>query len=348
MKYCLAFLFLVVGYIFGTACIAEDRLVARTSLILKHPPINKSIGNPVHCLAFLKEDSWLATGATSGIHVWDARTGDLLHTLEADERSVDALAQDAQGKRLISGGASGVIRVWDARTLKPMAKLGQTSGAVRSLAISANGRLLATASPNSPPSPGNEPFGILFWDLTTNELVQRIELPPPTFGSTALAFLDDNHIVAAQDRCFRLIDVQKGSVVKVVEMHSLPRTIGCLAINSEGQLVTGVFEARLRLWNTNDWKQLLAWDAHHKQPSPRCGVSAVSFSPDGTHVLSGGLDGTVCVWEATTGRQLLELDGRGASTNGWVTGVAMASNNRLLSATHFGGSATIWRLEIEK
>jgi hypothetical protein len=56
----------------------------------------------------------------------------------------------------------------------------------------------------------------------------------------------------------------------------------------------------------------------------------------------------VCVWAAATGRPLLDLDGRGESNSGWITGVAMTADNRLLAATHFGGTATIWRLEKEE
>jgi WD40 repeat protein len=345
MRFSLTFLLVSACWIGAATCAAEDRLVVGDPVVLKHPPINKSIGNPVHCLVFLQDDARLATGATSGVHVWDAKSGELLQTLETDERSTDALAQDALGKHLISGGASGVIKIWDARTLKPVATLGQTPGAVRSLAISPNAKLLASASPNPPPSSAEQFFGIQLWDLTTNQLSRQIELPQAAFGSTVVVFLNDQQVLAAQDRSFRLIDVQQGKVIKTIERPELPRTIGCLAVDRDGQLATGVFEPKLRLWNTRDWKQTLAWEAHDKQQPPRSGVSAASFSPDGKYLLSGGLDGQVCVWDPATGRRLLELDARGGSTSGWVTGVAMSRNNRLLAATHFGGTATMWRLE---
>lgn len=329
---------------------ADERLVASAPLILKHPPINKSIGNPVHCLSFLNEGKLLATGATSGVHVWDTTSGELQQTLEVDDRSVDALTQDARGTRLVAGGAAGVIKVWDARTLKLVATLGPAPAAVRSLTISPDGKLLASASPNASSSAEDEPFALLLWDLTTNQLLRRIEQPRPAFGTVSLGFIrNGEQLIAAQDRSFRIIDVQKGAAIKTIDLPDLPRTIGCLAVDDDGKrLATGVFEARLRLWDTFDWKQSLAWDAHDKQSPPRRGVSAVSFSPDGKYVLSGGLDGLVCVWDAATGRQLLELDGRGESTSGWITSVGLSPNNRFLAATHFGGTATIWRLENEK
>jgi WD40 repeat protein len=327
----------------------EERLTAGPPLVLKHPPINKSIGNPVHCLSFLDDGALLATGATSGVHVWDTRSGELQQTLEVDQRSVEVLVQDPRGQRLVAGGASGVIKVWDARTLKPVATLGPTNAAVSSLAISSDAKVLASASPNAPSSTADEPFAVVLWDLTANELLRKVELPRPAFGATSLSFLqDDKQLVVAQDRTFRLIDVQQGTVTRTIESPNLPRTIGRMAVDQDGgRLATGVFEARLRLWGTRDWKELRGWEAHDKQLPPRRGVSAVSFSADGKYLVSGGLDGQVCVWEASTGRPLLELDGRGESTSGWITGVALAPNNRLLAATHFGGTATLWRLNAE-
>ena len=347
---CPAFRVALVGCLFldlHGAATAEERLAASEPLVLKHPAINKSIGNPVHCLTFLNDGALLATGATSGVHVWEASSGELKQTLVVDDRSVDALVQDPRGTRLVAGGAKGVIKVWDARTLKPLATLGPTPCAIRSLSISPDAGLLASVSPNPPPPAAEEPFGILLWDLLTNQQLRRIDHPPPAFGSTVVAFLPDGkQLITAQDRTFRLIDVQQGEISRTIELPDLPRTIQCLSIGPEGGLATGVFEAKLRLWDTRDWKQTLAWDAHDKPAAPRRGVSTVSFSPDGKYLLSGGLDGQVCVWDATTGRRLLELDGRGEATNGWVTGVAITADNRLLAATHFGGAATLWRLRM--
>ncbi|KAH7916872.1 WD40 repeat-like protein, partial [Leucogyrophana mollusca] len=35
------------------------------------------------------------------------------------------------------------------------------------------------------------------------------------------------------------------------------------------------------------------------------GVNSVTFSPDGTHIVSGSDDKTICVWDASTGTQIL-------------------------------------------
>jgi WD40 repeat protein len=330
-------------------------LVAGDATVLKHPHINKSVGNPVHCLTFLKGGAWLATGATSGVLVWDTSSGELRQTLEVDERSVDALSLDSRGTRLVAGGASGIIKVWDAHTFQPLATLGPTPGAVRGVAISPDGKLLAGASPNGQLGKTDPEFGILLWDLATGEQVRKLAHPPPEFGTTALAFMaDGQRLLTAQDRTFRLIDVRTGEMLKTVELPALPRSLGSMALSSRvlgsdgRRLATGVFEPRLRLWDAQTFKEVLAWDAHDQQAPPRRGVSTVSYSPDGQYLLSGGMDGMVGVWDGASGRRLLELDASGEATRGWVTGVAMTADNRLLAASHFGGTATVWRIATQK
>jgi hypothetical protein len=56
------------------------------------------------------------------------------------------------------------------------------------------------------------------------------------------------------------------------------------------------------------------------------------------------MDGMACVWDAASGRRLLELDARGETSGKWITAVAMTSDNRRFAAAHYGGSATIWRI----
>jgi WD40 repeat protein len=213
------------------------------------------------------------------------------------------------------------------------------------LSISPDGKLLASASPNGQRGTTDAQFAILLWDLSTGQQLRTIPHPSPAFGATALAFMPDGKLISAQDRTMRLIDVQQGQVAKAIELPALPRTIGTIAVRADGQrLAAGVFEPRLRQWDTQTWREVLAWDAHDKEPPPRRGVSSVSFSPDGKLLLSGGMDGMVCVWEAGAGRRLLELDGRGESSSRWITGVAITPDKRLLAASHFGGAATLWRL----
>lgn len=324
---------------------AEVQLAASSPTVLNHPPINKSAGNPVHSLVFVDGGAALATGAASGVFIWDVASGKVRQTLLVDERGVDTLALEPRGAFLIAGGASGGIKIWDTRTWKEIRSLGPAARAVRGLAISPDGKVLASVSPDGQKGDKDQGFGIILWDLTTGRKLRTLPQPSPAFGATALSFLPDGRkLLAAQDRTFRVWDVEKSEETKAVELRGVVRSLGSMALRGDGRrLATGVFEPRIRVWDTESWKPVLAWDAHDQEAPPRRGVVCVGYSADGKLVLSGGMDGMVCVWEASSGRRLLQLDARNQSS-GWVTGVAMATDGGTLAATHTGGTATIWRI----
>jgi WD40 repeat protein len=323
---------------------AEDRLTAGDPIVLVHPPINKSIGNPVYCLTFLPGGTALATGAASGVLIWDVPSGKLRRTLEVDARGVDTLALDPQGKLLVAGGASGIIKIWDAKTLEPVRTLGPAPGAIQSLSISPDGKLLAAVGPNAKDGVSDKPPDILLWELATGRELPTIPHPSPAFGATALSFLPNGkQFVTAQDRTLRVWDVDGTKPIKTIEMSALPRTFGSIALHGK-RLVAGAYDHKLRLWGTDDWKQVHMWLAHNREPPPRCGVSAVNFSPEGKYVLSGGMDGWVGVWDAASGNRLLELDACAEESARRITGVALTPDGALLAAAHFGGNAVLWRI----
>lgn len=335
----------------------DVQLTASAPVVLQHLPVVRNFDNPVHSLALLNGGTLLATGATtsigasplvptSAVHIWDVARGEERHRLKVDNRGVDALAVDPRGKFLVAGGASGVIKIWDTKTWKEIHTLGPTAGSVRGLAISPDGKILASASPDGQKGKQDPEFGIILWDITTGKKVRTLPLQPPEFGTTLLSFTPDSkRVLSGQDRSVRIWDVATGKEEKSVELRGVIRSLGSMGLRGDGQrLVTGVFEPKIRIWNTESWEEVNAWNAYEEGKPPYRGVACVGYSPDGKFVLSGGMDGRVCVWDASTGRRLLQLDARNKVFGGWITGVVMSSDGTLLAATHIRGTATIWRI----
>jgi WD40 repeat protein/serine/threonine protein kinase len=67
-------------------------------------------------------------------------------------------------------------------------------------------------------------------------------------------------------------------------------------------------------------------------------LTGVCFSPDGTRLASGLLDGAVLLWDARTGRQLLELKGNDVT----ASSVALSPDGRSLASGSFDGTVRIW------
>jgi WD40 repeat protein len=80
------------------------------------------------------------------------------------------------------------------------------------------------------------------------------------------------------------------------------------------------------------------WDAvrgEHVRTISDC-VYNVDFSPDGQQIASAS-SGTVKVWDATTGRELLTLPGRDR-----MECVAFSPNGRLIASGSFRGTIRLW------
>jgi WD40 repeat protein len=77
----------------------------------------------------------------------------------------------------------------------------------------------------------------------------------------------------------------------------------------------------------------------HKGP-----VSGLVFSPDGKHLVSGGQDKTVRVWDSETGRQLFTL----AEHKGPVTSLAISADGKSLASTSQDKTVKLWNMETGK
>ena len=71
----------------------------------------------------------------------------------------------------------------------------------------------------------------------------------------------------------------------------LSEPLHALSCSPDGALCAGgTPTGALLLWQTATGKLLRTWHAHHKA------VAALAFAPDGSWLVSGGEDTTVCVW----------------------------------------------------
>ena len=68
-------------------------------------------------------------------------------------------------------------------------------------------------------------------------------------------------------------------------------------------------------------------------------VWAAAYSPDGTRIATGSIDGTARIWDTASGKELLTLQ---APAQGAVNSVAFSPNGKFLATGSDDGSARIW------
>jgi WD40 repeat protein len=100
----------------------------------------------------------------STVNIWDAKTGELLATLDHDSLAVHSFAWTSDAKKLISGSFDGSIRIFETATWQQIATLKGHNRAVCAISVSRNDRLLASVSCDET---------ALLWNLDTNLSVGR-------------------------------------------------------------------------------------------------------------------------------------------------------------------------------
>ena len=167
----------------------------------------------------------------------------------------------------------------------------------------------------------SDPSGTYFVIETANAGLKKIHLFNADGGAIALndtakiqawAFGPDPGVLAWGDRDgFLRIAHLTGFNVRMagpVKAHS--GGVTAIAI-SEGKVVTGGEDMRIRLWSaTNPTTPLFP---EHKEPQHASAVGTISFTPSGTQFLTGSEDNTLRLWDTLTGESSSEAMLHGSS-----------------------------------
>lgn len=105
------------------------------------------------------------------------------------------------------------------------------------------------------------------------------------------------------------------------------------AISPDGEVVAAVGVRGLVVWNVRTQTILTE--------SPTKYLTAVAFTPDGRHLLVGGHDNAVQLWDAATWQPPKMYDWRA----GWIDALAVAPDGLTAAVACWNGEVVIWDLE---
>jgi WD40 repeat protein/energy-coupling factor transporter ATP-binding protein EcfA2 len=283
----------------------------------------------VQSVAFHPDGTTLASGSSdTTIALWDTARRVKLATLTGHSEGVNSVAFSPNGKTLISGGYDGQLRVWDVATRKSLGSssvpisviyalefspkgrtlaiggagrssnlvLVDSDGAVHTLkghdgdvadvAFSSDGRLLASSGWDGK---------IILWDVARHKPVRTLRNSTSDLNIVwTVDFSPDAKTLASGDSEGRTVlwNVARGVRLGTLGYPQFSGQVQALDFSPDGR--------RLAIDLDNE---ILLWDVSRRIPVGRPLVAhsdlvlALTFSPDGDTVVSGGNDRTITLWD---------------------------------------------------
>ena len=351
----------------------KDQKTADAPFVKEKPEIFVQLGHSgaISSVAFSPDGAYALSGSSDHtLKLWELHTGRLVRTLRGSETGIRGergitAAFSPNGNYLLAGSWDGDIVVLELETGRKISAF--KHAAMSSVAFSPDGEHVLSGSYDGT---------MKLWSISTGVEVEANERSSYGISSVAFS-PDGNSILSGdQGGVLQIRDVQSTDLImtckddqessSVFSVVFSPEGTRALAVNSAGnvmiwdvrtgnkirQFSTGVIlngpsvafsrdgkyvilpgrpPNTIHLWNLETGEELRTFAGHTGT------VDAVTFSSDGSFVLSGGSDKSIRLWDVATGQERKTFPG----LTRYATAVAYSpAGNTLLSASvqWFGSS----------
>ncbi|XP_015899009.2 uncharacterized protein LOC107432397 [Ziziphus jujuba] len=212
--------------------------------------------------------------------VWDALSGDVLHSFE-HKHIVRACAFSEDTHLLLTGGMEKVIRIYDLhRPDAPPREVDKSPGSVRTVAwLHSDQTLLSSCT---------DMGGVRLWDVRSGKIVQTLETKSSV--TSAEVSQDGRYITTADGSTVKFWDANYFGLVK---SHDMPSTVESASLEPKygKKFIAGGEDMWIRVFDFHTGEEIACNKGHHGP------VHCVRFSPGGESYASGSEDGTIRIWQ---------------------------------------------------
>ncbi|MBI1916041.1 MAG: hypothetical protein HYS12_15100 [Planctomycetes bacterium] len=265
-------------------------------------------GNGICDMVFSPDGKLLASGSVSGpLYLWDGSTGREVRQLVGDEDEDNPLSRMhlslvfSPNSRLLFAGSDRGVHVWEVSTGKVRRPLRKDTGAVHGLACSPDGKRLATAGADG---------CIRLWEVASGKELRCLE--GHKGGAWAVAFSPDSKRLASvgADGLLHVWDVEgKGPATPGAPLGEGVRW--SIAFSPDGKWIAAGSSDQwiARVWDVATKEEVVRLSVKKTEqhffghPGPVPFTPPLAFTPDGRHLITGGEDGAVRIWDLARGKE---------------------------------------------
>ncbi|XVF88440.1 hypothetical protein PTKIN_Ptkin19aG0051300 [Pterospermum kingtungense] len=212
--------------------------------------------------------------------VWDALTGDVLHSFE-HKHIVRACAFSEDTHLLLTGGVEKVLRVYDLnRPDAPPREVDKSPGSVRTVAWMHSDQTILSSC--------TDMGGVRLWDVRSGKMVQTLETKSSV--TSAEVSQDGRYITTADGSTVKFWDANHFGLVR---SYNMPCTVESASLEPKygHKFIAGGEDMWVRVFDFHTGDEIACNKGHHGP------VHCVRFSPGGESYASGSEDGTIRIWQ---------------------------------------------------
>jgi WD40 repeat protein/energy-coupling factor transporter ATP-binding protein EcfA2 len=265
------------------------------------------------------------------IKVWNARTGELLNTLEGHHGEVSSVAWDHTSSKIVSGSYDHTVGIWDAETGDLLHALKGHSGKVSSVSWNHDSSKIVSGSLDKT---------IKIWDAGNGELLNTLDCQ---FGevSTVSWNHDSTQLVAGLSaKVIVICDCRTGELLNTLNGH----TDAILSVSwnrDSSKLVSGSKDGKIKIWDGKTGKMLNTLESHFGGVTLEdlsVVITSVSWNHDSSKIVSGSGDQTIRIWDTQTGTLLHTLEGHSRM----VSSVSWNADSSKIVSGSYDQTIKIW------
>jgi WD40 repeat protein len=301
-------------------------------------------------LAFSSDGKTLASASfDKTVRVWDVASGGAIATLNGHSDEVLSVAFSPNGRRLVTGSLDRTIGLWDVGTGRELRTFQGHTAAVARVVFSPDGRTVASAGLDKTIRIWNADSGALLRTLAGGQQVvtvayspdQRVLVSGSIFGTIKFWDVATGSLIRTLERSSTLdVPIEKqpfllDSIAFSPDGSTLALSVGYI-LTVDGFLVSvSDIPGAVKILDAHSGRLLRTIETNKGVP-----LRGVSFNKGGTWLASGVNDGSIRIWNISSGKDVRTLRGEMSP----VEGISFTPGDQALITTGDAGTVHSWDL----
>lgn len=286
-------------------------LDTETGEIVAEFPVNIDEGFKTTSSLSPDERLFVVGDTRGGITLWDTTTIEMIRQFPGHDVWVESITFSPDGDMVASSDAWGNIILWDVSSGESIATLSDHTDSVSKVTFNPAGDLLVSSSDDDTAK---------IWDIDTGEVLHTLVGHTENVNDAIFTRDGQRVLTASYDSTVKIWDVISGDlidtytghiddVLQVMEHPSGKMIISRDAPTNHPNNIEPGFDPEIHIWEleANEFSPIIA---EHKTS-----VSDVSYSLDGSHLVSAASNGDINLWNTQTHENIQSFDGHRGTVN---------------------------------